>query len=222
MSERPTVTISYAQSLDGCIALSDGQSRWISGSETLTLAHQLRRDNDAILVGINTVLRDDPELSCRLPECDSPLRVVLDSQLRLPRSSTIVRTAGTYRTLVFAADDLNGHVNETRTALETHAIEVCHVRHTEHGLDIHHILEELAQRGVRSLFVEGGSGVITSFLREGCVDKIVTVTAPLVIGGGIHAVGSLGTTSLEHARRFKPVRCEQMGDDLVWELEAHE
>ena len=106
---KPRITVSYAQSVDGRIATSTGESRWISCSRTLTLAHRLRRDHEVILVGIGTVLKDDPELSCRLKRSSpSPVRVILDSRLRLPVDSTIVRTCRTYRTIVYTLHDVGG------------------------------------------------------------------------------------------------------------------
>ena len=217
MPDRPRVLVSFAQSLDGRIATCSGDSQWISGSETLTLAHQLRRDSDAILVGIGTVLRDDPELSCRLPGVQrSPLRVILDSRLQLPERSKIVQSASRFRSVVITAP---GSRPARRRRLEEQQITVLETPRAEDGIDLAAALRTLAELGVRSVLVEGGSAVITSFVRRRLVDRMIVVIAPLIIGDGTQAVGDLGFEQLEQAIRLKPQAPRQYGADLVWELE---
>jgi riboflavin-specific deaminase-like protein len=213
---KPHVTVTFAQSLDGRIATSTGESRWISGQKTLKLAHRLRRASDAIAVGIGTVLRDDPELSCRLVRGSSPLRVVLDSRLRIPLESKLGATAGRYPTLVFhggsapaaRCEELFGAKIET----------VCVGQVDRNHLDLGQVLAALHSRGVHSLLVEGGSGIITSLLAQRLADRLVIVTAPIVIGTGVPAVGSLGIERLADASRFTTRKIRRMGSDLVWEL----
>ncbi len=217
---RPRVTVSYAQSLDGRIATRTGQSQWISGPGTLELAQELRRDNDAILVGIGTVLRDDPLLTCRLPGCSSPVRVVLDSRLRLPEDGRIARSADRYATVVFSlAPDAAKVERLRRLGVEVIAAERAAGPGGGGGVALGPALEALSARGIGTLFVEGGSSVITAFLRSGLVDRLLIVTAPLVIGAGVPAVADLGIDDLARALRFRPVRLEQRGEDVVWDLE---
>ena len=249
MKPMPRITVSYAQSLDGRIATSTGDSRWISCPQTLTLAHRLRRDHEVILAGIGTVLRDDPELSCRLRRpAPSPVRVILDSHLRLPTDSTIVRTCGTYRTIVYtlaagtgsqpaaeattkgaapraadgaahAADPVGRAAADRRAELERAGVELCAVRADEQGrVSVEGVVNDLAGRGFRSIFVEGGAAIITSFLRAGLVHRMVVVTAPIIIGRGVEAVGDLGITSLADAMRPRHSRMRRLGTDRVWEL----
>jgi riboflavin-specific deaminase-like protein len=217
MKPIPRITVSYAQSLDGRIATSTGDSRWISCPRTITLAHRLRRDNEVIVVGIGTVLRDDPELSCRLKRsCPSPVRVVLDSHLRLPSESTILRTCGTYRTIVYTTTGTNP---DRRRRLELSGVEVHEVAADEQGrVAVRNVVENLAERGFRTVFVEGGSKVITSFLRAGLVHRLIVVIAPVIIGRGVEAVGDLEITSLEQALRPRRSRTRRLGRDRVWEL----
>ena len=231
--------MSYAQSLDGRIATARGDSRWISCSRTLTLAHRLRRDHEVILVGIGTVLRDDPELSCRLKRSSrSPVRVILDSRLRLPPDSTIVRTCKTYRTIVYTLEDTAHPGAEgaavvdimagtaasdaaagRRADLERAGVEVCEVGADAQGrVSVVDVVEDLANRGFRSIFVEGGAKVITSFLRAGLVHRMIVITAPLLIGRGVEAIGELGTASLAQALRPRRSRVRRLGSDRVWEL----
>jgi riboflavin biosynthesis pyrimidine reductase len=239
MKTTPRITVSYAQSLDGRIATATGDSRWISCSRTLTLAHRLRRDHEVILVGIGTVLRDDPELSCRLKRSSrSPVRVILDSRLRLPPDSTIVRTCKTYRTIVYTLEDTADSGAEgaavvdmmagtaasdaaagRRVDLERAGVEVCEAGADAQGrVSVVDVVEDLANRGFRSIFVEGGGQVITSFLRAGLVHRMIVVTAPLLIGRGVEAIGELGTASLAQALRPRRSRVRRLGSDRVWEL----
>jgi riboflavin biosynthesis pyrimidine reductase len=193
-----------------------------------------------ILVGIGTVLRDDPELSCRLRRgCRSPVRVILDSRLRLPLDSAILRTCETYRTIVYtiagreAADapeaavvDMMigsagkaGATAQKRGELERAGIEVREVEADAPGrVSVEKVVEDLSELGFRSIFVEGGSEVITSFLLSGLVSRMVVVTAPLIIGRGVEAIGELGITSLGQALRPRVCRVRRMGPDRVWEL----
>ena len=217
MNASPRITVSYAQSLDGRIATSTGDSRWISCPRTLTLAHRLRRDHQVILVGIGTVLRDDPELSCRLRRAShSPLRVILDSHLRLPRDSTVVRTCSSYTTLVYTVAPPRA---ERREQLEQAGVQVCTVAADTRGrVAVPAVVEDLVEKGYRSIFVEGGAEVITSFLRAGLVSRMVVVTAPIILGRGVEAIGDLGITRLAEALRPLKSRTRRLGSDRVWEL----
>ncbi len=208
------VTISYAQSIDGRLATSNGISQWISCEETLALAHELRRDNDAILVGINTVIADDPELSCRLPDCPSPVRVVFDSKLRLPLESKICRTADRYRTIVLT---VSGDT-EKAARLEGLGIDVRRTGNDGGRISLDDAVGLLKTASLETLFVEGGAGLITSFVRAGRVDRMLVVIAPLIIGSGIEAIGDLGIRDLADA--LKPVSADyrRLGSDLVWDL----
>jgi riboflavin-specific deaminase-like protein len=217
MGRRLRITISFAQSIDGRIATASGESRWISGSATLKLAQHLRRTHEVILVGIGTVLRDDPELTCRLRRCMSPVRVILDSRLRLPPEAAVVRTIDQAPTVAVTSAPVDPAARER--------LEAAGVRVEVLGADasgrpgLAELVGFLEQEGYRSLFVEGGGEVITSFLRERLVDRMVVVTAPLLIGAGIAAVGDLGVEHLSEALQPDRVRTRRAGADLVWELE---
>jgi riboflavin-specific deaminase-like protein len=215
---RPYVTLSYAQSADGRIATADGHGERISGAESLEFAHRLRRDHRAILVGIGTVLKDDPLLTCRLPgDCPNPVRVVLDSRLRIGAETQLVRTAGEVRTLVCASREASG---EKARRLEAAGVEVLRVNRAPEGrgLDLPEVLEKLAEEGLESLFVEGGAEVITAFLRQRLVDRLFLVSAPLLIGRGTEAVGELGVGELSAAPRGRTAGLRRAGQDVIWEI----
>ena len=224
MGAGPYVTVSYAQSIDGRIATKRGNSQYISGKKTLHLAHKLRKVNDAILVGVDTVLIDDPLLTCRFRgrerEKRNPARIILDSNLRTPLESRIVRTAGTVPTIIFAGEQVE---EEKREALQARGI------HIETGawnaqsecIDLARCLNRLYELEIETLFVEGGGKVITAFVRENLVDKMIVITAPMLIGAGVPAIGDLGITALEQAIRPYKVRRRRYGHDSAWELYFH-
>lgn len=218
--DRPTVTLACAQSLDGKLATADGNSQWISGQETLELAHRLRAEHSAVLVGIGTVIADDPQLTCRLVKGNSPARIVLDSNLRLPEDCNLARTAGNPDTIVFSAEDAPKN-REDRLA--AHSVTVQRVARDPAGrLDLALVLRRLNSLGFSSLLVEGGAGVITSFVRHGFWDRTVAVIAPILIGTGIATVGDIGPVSLPGLTRHATVSLEKAGKDVVWVLENSE
>jgi riboflavin-specific deaminase-like protein len=212
---RPYITLSWAQTLDGRIATSTGDSQWIGGPESLTFAHELRRDNQAILVGIGTVLKDNPRLTCRIPGGRNPLRVVLDSGLRLGPDSALATTLDQAPTLVYASA---GADPGRRRALEALGVTVAEVDSRDGKLSLDAVAADLGRRGVETLFVEGGAGVLTSFLAEGLADRAVVVTAPFLLGAGIEAVGDLGNRVLARAPRPVSWRRWDLGADLATEL----
>ena len=208
--------MSYAQSIDGCIATKSGDSKWISSDATLELSQQFRRDNDAILVGIGTVIRDDPELTCRLPECESPARVILDTSLRIPNDSTIVRSANEIRSIVCCAASADPY---RVPQLEERGVEVVELPEVSTGaLDLRMVLAILSARDLESIYVEGGGAVITSFLSAGLVDRLVVVTAPILIGDGIRAVGNIGVFQLSDSIRPALLGHRRIGEESVYDL----
>ena len=214
---RPYVTLSYAQSADGRIASAGGRSERISGPESSEFAHTLRRDNAAILVGIGTVLKDDPLLTCRLPgECRNPLRVVLDSRLRLPPEAQLAAGAREVPTVVFTGGEAP---DERERPLKEAGVRVERVETDADGRpDLAAVLGRLAGMGLESVFVEGGAGVITAFLRQRLVDRLFLVSAPIVIGRGTEAVGDLGTEAVEEALSGRTVSLRRAGQDVIWEI----
>lgn len=199
------VTLKLATSLDGRIATVDGESRWITGEAARLEGHRLRAGHDAILVGVETVLKDDPELTARLPgrSVDQPLRVVLDSRLRTP---TTAKLAGE-NTLIL-------------TAVEARAVGSAQVRQVEvedERPSIPAVLRALKAAGVESVLIEGGGQVAAAFLRAGAVDRLEWFRAPILLGGeGRPCVASLALAKLAEAPKFRRLGVEPVGDDL-WE-----
>ena len=214
----PTITISYAQSIDGRIATATGDSRWISCERSLEFAHTLRGSHDAIMVGIGTVLADNPRLTCRLPDCQSPHRVILDSSLRLPINSNITQSAGEVATTVLCGrqtiEQKPGRVAE----LEGYGLGIRGVDIDRDGLSLPEVFKLLGDLDIGSVFVEGGGKLITTLVRQGLVDRFIVVLAPLLIGSGCEAIGDLQVSTLAEAWRGTPISVTQYGDDIAWEL----
>lgn len=212
------VTVSYAQSVDGRIATCTGDSRWISCPESLDFAHTLRGSHDAIMVGIGTVLADNPRLTCRLEECQSPHRVILDSTLRLPLTANITQSADRVATTVLCTEKAISEKPERVRELSDFGVRVVPVDECEYGLDLRSVFQELNTMHVSTLFVEGGSTLVTTMLRERCVDRLIVVLAPVIIGTGYNAIGDLNVQALSEAQRARPVSLSHFGKDIAWEL----
>ena len=217
---RPHVTLKIAMTLDGKIADRDGASRWITGAPARAEAHRLRSRSDAILVGIGTVLLDDPELTVRLgtPWPREPYRVVLDASARTPVDARIVAAATPARTLIMVGDDAAGD----RTAQLSRAGAVVLRRPEQHGhLDLEAVLAALHEREVRSLLVEGGAEVHGAFLEAGLVDRVVVFVAPLLLGGRAapSAIGGTGLV-LKSGQRLGPLTVRSVGEDLLVEADV--
>lgn len=207
------VTLKLATSLDGRIATASGESRWITGEAARAAVHRLRAEHDAVVVGVETALADDPELTVRVPGYTGvqPARVVLDSRQRLSPDYKLVRTARETPTYVVA-------VTSPDPALTAAGVTVLTVPAVgDERPELKSVVEALAAQGLRRLFVEGGGQVAASFLRCGLVDAVEWFRAPMVIGGeGRPAIGALALASLGGAPRFRRVDVQALGDDL-WE-----
>jgi diaminohydroxyphosphoribosylaminopyrimidine deaminase/5-amino-6-(5-phosphoribosylamino)uracil reductase len=211
----PYITLKWAQTLDGRITTAKGQARWISSPESLKLAHQLRATNDAILVGVSTVAKDNPELTTRLVKGRNPLRIVLDSTLRIPLDAKVLQNQNKAKTLVAATPHA---VKAKLAALQKLGIEVLLVPPDIQGrVDIKKLLKTLGEREITSLLVEGGGEVITSFLRLGLADKVVAIVAPKILGKGTDAVGDLNITDLAKTYKLTIERVHKSGVDIVAE-----
>jgi diaminohydroxyphosphoribosylaminopyrimidine deaminase/5-amino-6-(5-phosphoribosylamino)uracil reductase len=210
---RPLVALKIAQSADGYVADAKGNSRWITSETARRHGHLLRARHDAILVGIGTVLADDPLLTCRLPglEQRSPLRIVLDSHLQLPLASQLVRTARHHPTLVFTTATRGGD------ALDAQGIAIEIVAADENGRpDIAAVLQALGKRGITRLLIEGGPSVHGAFLSTGLVDRIHLYRAPLLLGGdGRKAVSPAWSRDLDGAARLDLIERLALGPDIL-------
>jgi len=205
------LTLKLATSLDGRIATASGESRWITGPLARSAVHRLRAEHDAVLIGIETALADDPELTVRMEDYagKQPLRVVLDSRQRLPVTSRLVRSARETPTLVVSCTPPRSDL----TDLGVVVLQLAEAGYPAPG----DIVTALAGLGLRRLFLEGGGQVAASFLREGLVDALEWFRSPMLLGqDGRPAVGLLQSASLAGVPRFRRTSIEILGDD-AWE-----
>ena len=213
---RPLVTLKFATSLDGHLATASGESQWISGPPARERAHAVRASHDAIMVGIGTVVADDPQLTCRLPGLDhrSPVRVVIDRHLRIPPTARLIVDAGLVPTWVLTSRSADPG---RRAAFLANGVTLIDVDLGRDGqIDLAAALATLAERGITRLLVEGGAHVAAAFIRAGLVDRLVWDHAPLVIGGdGIPAIAGLDVAALADAAAFERLATETIGEDVL-------
>ena len=212
---RPHVTLKLATSLDGKIATASGESRWISGPASRSLVHRWRADSDAVAVGLGTALADDPRLTARDVggPVRQPARVVFDSGARLPRDSALVRDASAAPVIVVAAVGADpGRV----AALRADGVEVVLVP-GDPADRLGRGLEALGERGIQSVFVEGGAELAGALVAAGAVDRIAWFLAPMLIGGrgAPSALGGDGVAALVGAPRLLGVETERVGEDIL-------
>jgi len=207
---RPYVVLKYAQTIDGRIATQRGDAKWISSEAERRISHGLRAACDAVLVGVGTAIIDDPQLTVRMVPGSSPLRVVLDSTLRLPSTAHVFDDDA--RTVALTTSSSSA---ERRAVLRARAVGVHVVDAGPRGVDLASALQTLRALGVGSLLVEGGARVITSFLAEKLVDRLIVGIAPTIMGTGIDAVGDLGVASVAESVRLTNRSVHQAGGDLL-------
>jgi diaminohydroxyphosphoribosylaminopyrimidine deaminase/5-amino-6-(5-phosphoribosylamino)uracil reductase len=212
---RPHVTLKLAVSADEKVALAGRRPTAITGEAARDRVHLMRAMSDAILVGIGTVLADDPRLTCRLPGMAdrSPVRIVLDSALRLPPTGALARTARETPVWVIAAVTAS---QQSEQALRDLGIEVLRIAAAGGLLDLQAALRMLAQRGITRLMVEGGPTVAAAFLKADLVDEAVMFRSERVIGlDGIDALADLPFSALIHSPRLRPLAIETVGEDTM-------
>ncbi|MCI0530406.1 MAG: RibD family protein [candidate division Zixibacteria bacterium] len=213
--QRPSVTIKFAQSLDGRIATLSGDSKWISGPKARAFAHRLRSQHQAVLVGINTVLKDNPRLTVRLAKGKNPVKVILDSRLRVPLSAHVVRHGSRGRTIV--AVTKQAPLSKIRK-LQAKGLKILLIPSgKEGGVSLKRLLAELKKAGIQSVLVEGGAKVITSFLKERLAYRLIVITAPKIIGKGIDGINFF-TPSIRLAG-FERSKIYKLGDDIVSDVQ---
>ena len=213
----PFITAKFAMSLDGKIATHTGDSKWVTGAASRRVVQEMRRECDAVLVGINTVLADDPQLTARddggSPLARQPLRVVLDSQCRTPLEAKIFKEPG--NTLIVTSES----ASPARVAeLTERGAQVLQLPLKEPGrVDWPETLAELGRRDVVNLLVEGGGVVLGSLFDAGLVDKVYAFIAPKIIGGeaALGPVGGKGAPTMSQSWRLERTRWEQVGEDWL-------
>ncbi len=209
----PYVTVKYAQTLDGRIATKTGRSQWISSPASLAFAHKLRAEHDAILVGIGTVLSDNPTLTVRRVRGRNPLRIIVDSGLKIKIDANVMQNLSRTPTLIVTTRKAS---DKKFRQLAATGAEIITVAADKFGhVHLKKMLSMLATRKISSVLIEGGSQIITSALKDNLVNRLVTVIAPKIIGQGIEAVGDLKIRNLDKAKLLSVRRIFRKGPDVI-------
>lgn len=207
---RPKITLKLATSLDGKIALANGDSQWVTSEASRAHGRYLRAENDAIAVGAVTAELDNPRLTSRVPGRKDPVRVVFDTTLKLSLTSHLVTTAEDTPTWVFTRDGSDSKAK----ALRERGV-IVHPVTDENGLSLKEAITIMGEAGLRSLLVEGGGTLIASFVRAGLYDTLHWYRAPVLLGGdGRNCVGALSLTKMGQAVRLHRMKVSEVGQDL--------
>jgi len=211
----PFVTVKVAQSLDGKIATKTGDSKWITSDKSRSYAHRLRQNYDAIMVGVNTVLRDNPKLDVWFSK-KQPVKIVVDSQLSTSQDANIFSRSGTVIIVTISPEP--GRETENRQILSKKA-KILEVKEKGGQINLKDMLKKLAQLEISDILVEGGGTLIGSLFDEGLVDKILFFMSPKIIGGkeAISSVMGEGITRIDRAIKLKSVKLKHIGEDFLIE-----
>lgn len=220
-TKRPFVTAKCAATLDGRIATRTGDSKWVTGPEARGYVHRLRHAVDGILVGIGTVIEDDPRLTTRLEEGggEDPVRVVLDTHLRISESAKVLRTDDGSDTILFVGESARAEKPDKFRRVESAGVRCVEMPTDAAGVDFAALMRYLGGIGVTSLLIEGGSRVMASAFRSGVVDKVCFFYAPKILGGddGVSICAGKGPRRMKDSIRLRDVRMERFGDDMMIE-----
>lgn len=211
----PFVVMKYAMTMDGKTATSTGKSKWITGETAREHVHLLRHQYAAIMVGVGTVIADNPQLTCRLPDSRNPVRIICDTNLRIPLDSEIIRTAHEVKTYIAAA----GGDCKKADALRSRGAEIVFVPGKNDHIDLHELSACLGRLEIDSILLEGGSKLHASALEADIVNKVLVYIAPKIFGGASAktAVGGAGIDSPDDAYRFENRQVTMLGDDILLE-----
>ena len=214
----PFVTIKMAMSLDGKIATRGGDSQWISGEQSRNFVHKLRNQVDAILVGTNTILKDDPQLTCRSKKNRGwhPARIILDRRNRIPLKAKVFANSQAQQVIYVSGPELPASREKNFKSKE---IEVLKVKTGKSGFDLKHLMKLLAQRNLTSILIEGGAEINASALQAGIVDRFITFISPILVGGqqAPGPIGGKGIDKVANAKGLKNMKVTQMGKDVMVE-----
>jgi len=214
-SKKPFITLKIAQTLDGKIATDQGHSRWISSEASRRWVHRMRNENDAILVGVNTVIVDDPELTVRLVRGHAVKKIVLDSRLRIPLESRVLVNSDPTNTYIATTPRAP---SEKIITLQKMGVNVWILEEDDEGMvDFSALLKKINREDIQSVLVEGGNKVFTRLLCAREVDRLVVFIAPKLFGKGIDSFGELGVCTPDGVITFSETFWHHRGTDIVFE-----
>ncbi len=208
----PFVTLKIAQTIDGRIATSTGHARWITSEAAREEGHRLRSQNDVIIVGIGTVLADDPQLNVRLVKGASPVRIVLDSSLKIPLKSQLLTDESAHQTIVATTSkNLEKIENIKKTGAQVWQLE----KDKNGRVPLPELLKKIGRDNKSAVMVEGGAKIFTSFIKENLSDRIVFYIALKILGSGKEAIGDLGIVSVDDCIQLKDMKFKRIGQDFM-------
>lgn len=216
-NKRPYVVMKYGMTLDGKIATKTGESKWITSEESRLNVHKNRHKYMSIMVGINTVINDDPMLDCRIEGMKNPIRIICDTNLRIPIESKIVKTSKEVRTIIVTktVDDEKVKVLEEKGCIILR--QERNKTDTEYSIDLNLLMDKLYELGIDSVYLEGGANINWSALESGIVNEIHTYISPKLFGGkdSLSAIGGLGVEKIMDCKRvnFKDMR--KLDEDIL-------
>lgn len=216
VEKKPFIIMKVGMSLDGKIATKNGESRWITGETSRGEVHKLRNEVSGIMVGVNTIIKDDPELTCRIENGRNPIRIIVDSTLRIPKNSRIVNTSNKNKTIIVTT---NKAKEKDKIELIDKGIEIIEVNNKNGRVDLNELCSRIGEKGIDSVLLEGGGELNYSALRAGIVDKVMVYIAPKIIGGNL-AKGPVlgeGISSLKDAFSLNSLSTKVVGDDILIE-----
>ena len=209
----PFVTLKLAASLDGKIAAVSGDAHWISSEASRRMVHDLRNQVDAVVTGVGTVIADDPQLTCRIPNGRNPWRVILDSRLRVPLAAKLLRQPDPERSIIVTSER---SPHQKARAIESLGAQVWRVRLRRGRISWTAILRRLAAKGALSVMIEGGATTAAWALQEQAVDKLLFFYAPMILGGdGRVMIDALGIKRVRQALRVQRTRVRKLGTDTL-------
>ena len=219
-TKTPYVIMKYAMTLDGKIATRTGHSQWVSGEESRNRVQQTRNTLPAIMVGIGTILNDDPRLTCRMENGRNPIRIVCDSKLRIPLSANVVTTAKEVPTIVVTVEphaEYNRFWHEQKEELEKEGVEILLVEEKDGRPDLNDLMIKLGEKQIDGILLEGGSTLNYAALQAGIVQEIHAYVAPKFFGGsGFYTpVGGEGVEKATEAMGCTFISAEQIGEDIL-------
>lgn len=214
----PYVTMKYAMTMDGKIATRTGESKWITGEKAREFVQMERHGNMAIMVGIGTVLQDNPHLNCRMEGGKNPIRIICDTKLTTPLDSYVITSAKEQRTILLTSVVESERQKEYRQA----GCEIIELQKTENGVDLKEAMQKLGEMGIDSILLEGGAKLNWSMLNAGLVHRVQTFLAPKLFGGeeAKSPIGGHGVSFPAEAVRLKNTTIQQIGEDIFVESEV--
>ena len=211
-TKRPFVILKVAMSLDGKIATSTGDSKYITSTEARKFVHEIRNEIDAVMVGINTVLRDNPQLDSRLVGGKDPIKIIVDSTLKIPEGSKVLKDPSK----VIIATTNKAPKNKI-DKFHHKGINVIVVNSKNGMVDLNELMKELGKSQITYMMIEGGSHLNASAIKDKVIDKVLIFTAPKIIGNGLGAISSLGIKKIDKAIKLKNITTRKIGKDLLVE-----